>query len=143
MIIYTKGNIFDSPAQTLANPVNTVGVMGKGLALQFKQRYPEMFQEYKEACDMGEMHTGHLLIWRGQDHWVLNFPTKKNWRDPSKYDYIDYGLFVFTLTYEEEGITSVAFPKLGCGCGGLDWEFIKPVMEDYLKDLPIATYIYE
>lgn len=142
MIHYVSGNIFDSPAQTLVNPVNTVGVMGKGLALEFKKRYPKMFEEYKKQCHDGWLHVGDLMLWRAKDHFVLNFPTKKHWKDPSSLIYVEAGLLSFVNKYESYGISSIAFPKLGCGNGGLDWEVVKPVMERYLQELPIDVYIY-
>lgn len=142
MINYIKGDIFDSPAQVIVNPVNTVGVMGKGLALSFKQRYPEMFQAYRTACEKHLLTVGKLMLWRAPDHWILLFPTKENWCHPSKLSYIEKGLIKFTETYANKNITSVAFPKLGCGNGELDWNKVKPLMEKYLEHLPINVYIY-
>lgn len=142
MIHYVSGNIFDSPTQTLVNPVNTVGVMGKGLALEFRRRYPNMFDEYKKQCRDGWLYVGDLMLWRAKDHFVLNFPTKKHWKEPSSLIYIEAGLLSFANKYESYGISSIAFPKLGCGNGGLDWKAVKPVMERYLQELPIDAYIY-
>lgn len=142
MIHYVSGNIFDSPAQTLVNPVNTVGVMGKGLALEFKKRYPKMFEEYKKQCRDGWLYVGSFMLWRAKDHFVLNFPTKKHWKDPSSLIYVEAGLLSLTNEYESYGISSIAFPRLGCGNGGLDWKTVKPVMELYLQELPIDVYIY-
>lgn len=142
MIEYIEGNIFDSPAQVIVNTVNTVGVMGKGLALSFKQRYPDMFERYKTACEKKQLAIGKLMLVYEPDHWLLLFPTKENWRHPSKLEYIEKGLMKFSNTYADKNITSIAFPKLGCGNGGLDWEDVKPLMEKYLKPLPIDVYIY-
>lgn len=142
MIHYVSGNIFNSPAQTLVNPVNTVGVMGKGLALEFRRRYPNMFDEYKNQCRDGWLHVGDLMLWRAKDYFVLNFPTKKHWKDPSSLIYVEAGLLSFVNKYESYGVSSIAFPKLGCGNGGLDWKAVKPVMELYLQELPIDVYIY-
>lgn len=142
MLKYVEGDIFYSPAQVLVNTVNTVGVMGKGLALSFKRRYPEMFERYRKICDEHKLTIGKLFIWYGQDHWVLNFPTKENWRNPSKLSYIENGLKTFCRIYANYNITSIAFPKLGCGNGDLKWDDVKPLMEKYLKDLPIDVYIY-
>ena len=142
MIHYVSGNIFDSPAQTLVNPVNTVGVMGKGLALEFKKRYPKMFEEYKKQCRDGWLYVGSIMLWRAKDHFVLNFPTKKHWKDPSSLIYVEAGLLSFVNEYESYGVSSIAFPRLGCGNGGLDWKTVKPVMERYLQELPIDVYIY-
>ena len=142
MIRYIEGDIFKRPAQVIVNTVNTVGVMGKGIALEFKKRYPDMFQAYRDICDRRKLKTGSLMLYYEPDHWVLLFPTKENWRNPSRMEYIEAGLAKFCRTYAEKGITSVAFPKLGCGNGELNWSEVQPVMEKYLKDLPIDIYIY-
>lgn len=142
MIEYIEGNIFESPAQVIVNTVNTVGVMGKGLALSFKQRYPDMFNRYKIACEKHQLTIGKLMLFYEEDHWLLMFPTKENWRNPSKIEYIEKGLMKFVSTYADKNITSIAFPRLGCGNGELDWNEVKPLMERYLKKLPIDIYIY-
>ncbi len=142
MIEYIEGDIFESPAQVIVNTVNTVGVMGKGLALSFKQRYPKMFEKYKTICERHLLTTGKLMLFYEADHWLLLFPTKENWRNPSKLEYIEKGLMKFVNTYADKNITSIAFPKLGCGNGELNWEDVKPLMEKYLKKLPIDVYIY-
>jgi len=139
---YIIGDIFESPAQTIVNTVNTVGVMGKGLALHFKQRYPEMFKAYRDVCEQHRLATGNLMIYSAPDHRILLFPTKENWRNPSKIEYIERGLQKFVDTYSDYGITSIAFPRLGCGNGELDWNDVKPVMEHYLQSLPIDVYVY-
>lgn len=142
MYEYIEGNLFDSPAQVIVNTVNTVGVMGKGIALEFKKRYPDMFTAYRTACEKHQLTIGKLMLWRSPDHWVLMFPTKENWRSPSKLEYIEQGLFKFVTTYAEKNVTSIAFPKLGCGNGELNWDDVRPLMEKYLKPLPIDVYIY-
>lgn len=142
MIEYIEGDIFESPAQVIVNTVNTVGVMGKGIALSFKKRYPEMFARYKSVCEQGLLRTGKLMLFYEADYWVLLFPTKENWRQPSKLEYIEAGLQKFVQTYASKGITSIAFPRLGCGNGELNWSEVKPLMEKYLKKLPISIYIY-
>lgn len=142
MIRYIEGDIFKSPAQVLVNTVNTVGVMGKGIALEFKKRYPDMFETYREACEKRRLKTGSLILCYEPDHWVLLFPTKEHWRNPSRLDYIESGLSKFCRTYAEKGISSIAFPRLGCGNGELNWTDVQPIMEKYLKDLPLDTYIY-
>ena len=142
MLKYVRGDIFNSPAQVLVNTVNTVGVMGKGIALSFKKKYPEMFTIYRKACDKHQLVIGKLMLWYGPDHWILNFPTKEHWRNPSKMEYIEKGLMAFQRKYADYNITSIAFPKLGCGNGELDWEQVKPLMEKYLKELPTDIYIY-
>lgn len=142
MIEYIQGNIFDSPAQVIVNTVNTVGVMGKGLALSFKQRYPDMFKKYRVMCEKHQLTIGKLMLCYEPDHWVLLFPTKENWRNPSKLEYLEKGLIKFVNTYADKNITSIAFPKLGCGNGELSWDDVRPLMEKYLKPLPIDVYIY-
>lgn len=142
MIKYVEGNIFDSPAQTIVNTVNTVGVMGKGLALSFKERYPEMFVTYRNMCEKHKLLVGKLMLYSAADHMILLFPTKENWRNPSRIEYIDAGLSNFVRSYAQHHITSIAFPKLGCGNGELSWDTVKPVMERYLSSLPIDVYIY-
>lgn len=142
MLEYIVGDIFDSPAQVIVNTVNTVGVMGKGLALSFKHRYPEMFNAYRKVCEKKQLEIGKLMLYYAPDHWILLFPTKENWRNPSKLEYLEKGLKKFVGTYADKGITSIAFPRLGCGNGELNWEDVRPLMEKYLKPLPIDVYIY-
>lgn len=142
MIQYIKGDIFDSPAQTIVNPVNCKGVMGAGLAKQFKERYPYMYYTYRKACDANLLKPGKLMLHRAEDHWILNFPTKDDWRNTSEIRYIESGLQKFVQTYQAHGITSVAFPPLGCGLGGLDFSLVKLLFEKYLSSLPIDVYVY-
>jgi len=143
MITYVRTNIFESNAQMLVNTVNTVGVMGKGLAKEFKRLYPEMFKTYQKFCEEGLLTVGKLQIYKTPNKWILNFPTKANWRHPSKIEYIEHGLQKFVENYERLGIKSVAFPMLGCGNGGLSWDDeVKPLMEKYLANLPIDVYIH-
>lgn len=143
MVKYIMGDYYQTPAKVIVNTVNTVGVMGKGLALKFKQLYPEMFRQYQYYCDSGLLTVGKLWLYKTDNKWILNFPTKKDWRDPSKIEYITAGLQKFCDTYQQQEITSIAFPELGCGNGGLDWKTVKPIMEHYLNNLPIDIYIYE
>lgn len=144
MIYYAHGNIFESPAGVLVNPCNTVGVMGAGLALQFKIKYPEMFVKYQRHCQEHLLFIRRLALYTCHDgKRVLCFPTKQHWRDNSQIDYISIGLQNFRTTYAKKKITSVAFPKLGCGKGNLSWDDVKPIMEKYLSNLPIDVYIYE
>lgn len=143
MLTYHRTSLLDSRAQTLVNTVNTVGVMGKGLAHEFKLRNPSMFQRYKELCDQGLLGIGQLWLWKASRQWVLNFPTKRHWRQPSKIDFIEAGLKKFVKEYEQRGIREIAFPRLGCGNGGLDWDEVRPLMERYLRPLPIPVYIHD
>ena len=143
MITYVRTNIFESRAAVLVNTVNTVGVMGKGLAKEFKRIYPDMFEVYQKFCEDGTLTVGKLQVYKTPNKWILNFPTKANWRSPSKLEYIEQGLKKFVEHYERLGIKSIAFPMLGCGNGGLSWEDeVKPLMEKYLKKLNIDIFIH-
>jgi len=144
MIQYIKGDIFQSSMQTLVNPVNTVGVMGAGLAKEFAKKYPEMEEEYKSYCAAYDFKIGKLLIYHYSPHrWILNFPTKGHWYNKSQLVYIDEGLDTFVLTYKYHGIESIAFPKLGCGLGGLAWPDVQLLFEKYLDlmGIPVEVYI--
>lgn len=143
MITYVRTNIFESRADVLVNTVNTVGVMGKGLAKEFKRIYPDMFEVYQNFCEDGTLTVGKLQVYKTSNKWILNFPTKANWRSPSKLEYIEQGLQKFVEHYARLGIKSIAFPMLGCGNGGLLWEDeVKPLMEKYLKPLSIDIFIH-
>jgi len=152
MIVFKTGNIFDSECQTLVNTVNCKGIMGKGIALQFKKKYPDMFNEYKLACKPGQYrcleHGGDLWLYTYIDFFkqkkILCFATKEEWWHPSKLEWIERGLQNFVEDYKYWGITSIAFPKLGCNNGGLNWENdVKPLMFKYLQPLDIICEIYE
>lgn len=143
MLTYRRTSVLDSPAQTLVNTVNCVGVMGKGIAKAFKDRYPAMFAAYKRVCDEHLLEPGKLWLWQGPDHSVLNFPTKVHWRNPSRIEWIEMGLVKFADSYEARGITSISFPRLGCGNGGLNWDDVRPLMERHLSPLPIEIYIHD
>lgn len=137
------GNLFESNAKTLVNTVNCVGVMGKGVAKEFKTRYPTMYNEYVLLCDQKVVKAGQPYYY--EDLYgasVINFPTKEHWRSPSKLSYIIDGLNWFRENYKVHNITSVAFPPLGCGNGGLTWEVVGPIMFSMLSDLPIDIEIY-
>lgn len=143
MLTYVIGDLFQSPARVLVNTVNIVGVMGKGIAKDFKLIFPEMFREYQRLCEAKQLDVGQLQIYRASPKWILNFPTKKHWRQPSRPEYIEAGLKTFVRTYASHSITSIAFPPLGCGNGELDWEQeVRPLMEQYLRPLPIDVYIH-
>lgn len=143
MITYVNGSLFEAPAKVLVNTVNTVGAMGKGIAQEFKRIYPEMFKRYQRFCETGQLTVGKLFLYRTDHKWVLNFPTKEHWRNPSRLEYIETGLQKFCDRHVSLGITSIAFPALGCGNGELDYETqVKPLMEKYLEALPISVFIY-
>lgn len=137
------GNIFESNAETIVNTVNCVGVMGKGIAKEFKKRYPQMYKEYALLCKENKVNPGEPYLYKDLlGNSVINFPTKKHWRSPSKLSYIVSGLKWFCDNYRELDISSVAFPPLGCGNGGLRWEVVGPIMYYYLNQLPIDVEIY-
>jgi len=142
MITYFDGTVFNTPAKTIVNTVNCVGVMGKGLALEFKLRYPKMFEEYKKHCKTEEMKIGKIKLYKNsEDLWIMNFPTKDHWRSPSKIEYIEAGLKYFVSNYKKVNIESIAFPKLGTNNGGLKWKDVNALMEKYLSKLDIDVYI--
>lgn len=143
-----QGNIFNTHCQTIVNTVNCVGVMGKGIALVFKLRYPKMFPIYQDYCNRGLIEIGKLWLYKPEDTnqpWVLNFPTKNHWKFPSEYSYIEQGLKKFVETYKEKGITSIAFPLLGTNNGGLDKDVVLRMMIRHLEpcDIPIEIYEYD
>lgn len=139
-----KGNIFTSKCQTLVNTVNCVGVMGAGIALEFKFRYPQMFERYYELCQQDMIKIGTLWIYKdGLNKLILNFPTKMHWKYPSKIEYLEKGLSKFLETYEEKGITSIAFPILGASKGGIDENLSISVMQRYLSQVNIPVEIYK
>lgn len=141
-IQYLTGDIFTSQAQVTVNPVNCRGYMGRGLALAFKQRYPEMFAVYRKDCETGRLQIGHPTLYRDSTPWILNFPTKDDWREPSKLEYIDMGLRYFVDNYRQASIKSIAFPKLGTLNGKLSWDAVGPLMAKYLDNLDIGVFIY-
>ncbi|MDG4950780.1 macro domain-containing protein [Weeksellaceae bacterium KMM 9724] len=146
MVVKTiKGNFFNSKAQTIVNTVNCVGVMGKGIALVFKLRYPKMFDLYKDHCQSKLIGIGKLWLYKGEENapWVLNFPTKFHWKHPSKMEYIEKGLKKFCSSYKDQGITSIAFPLLGTENGGLDKKTVLNLMEKYLSKCDIDVEIYD
>jgi len=143
MITYVVGDLFKSPARVLVNTVNTVGVMGKGIAKDFKKVYPDMFKQYQVICENKQLDIGKLWLYKTNHKWIMNFPTKKHWRSPSRPEYIEAGLRKFVSTYAEKGIASISFPMLGCGNGELNWENeVRPLMEKYLDSLPIDIFVH-
>ncbi|MGI6354259.1 MAG: macro domain-containing protein [Lentisphaerae bacterium] len=137
------GNLFDSRARTLVNTVNCVGVMGKGIAAEFKKRYPEMFLDYAKRCADKSVRPGVPYLYEDLlGTSIVNFPTKDHWRLPSKLKDVIRGLDIFADKYREWGITSVAFPPLGCGNGGLEWRTVGPIMYQKLSPLDLEVEIY-
>ncbi|MDO9326363.1 MAG: macro domain-containing protein [Methanoregula sp.] len=138
-------NIFNSRTETLVNTVNCVGIMGKGLAKEFKKHFPEMYDEYRIRCENNEIKPGQPYVWKNKTGRisVLNFPTKDHWKGKSRLEWIEYGLKFFCENYHNWDIKSIAFPALGCSNGGLDWEDVEPLMIRHLQkihDITIEIY---
>lgn len=148
MIKYIQGNLLESKAEALVNTVNTVGVMGKGIALQFKNQFPNNFKLYTKACKEKSFTIGSLLITEedsllGGKHTIINFPTKTDWRKPSEYSYIETGVIELAKQIKQRNIKSIAIPPIGAGNGGLDWNKVKLVIEKYLVNIDCDIQIYE
>ncbi|KEQ30342.1 phosphatase [Pedobacter antarcticus 4BY] len=138
-MIYKTGNLLEAETQALVNTVNTVGVMGKGIALQFKERFPQNFKIYADACKKGLVKVGRMLIVNEHtlegEKIIINFPTKEQWFKKSQYRFIEEGLQALAQEIRTRNIKSIALPPLGCGNGGLNWEKIKPMINHYLSGL--------
>jgi O-acetyl-ADP-ribose deacetylase (regulator of RNase III) len=149
MITFTQGNLLDSKAEALVNTVNTVGVMGKGIALMFKEAFPENYRAYADACKRNEIEVGRVFgterrDWVSGPRWIINFPTKKHWRNPSRLEWITAGLSDLVRFVRQHHIRSIALPPLGSGNGGLDWIDVRPVIEEALRGLPdVNILVYE
>ena len=146
MIEYVSGNLLESEAEALVNAVNTVGVMGKGIALQFKKQFPHNYKVYHEACKKGTFKTGQVFMVNDGDSMnkkiIINFPTKAHWRGASKYEYIISGLHALRSAIETNNIKSIAVPALGCGNGGLKWDQVKLQIEEVLNGIDCHVYVY-
>ena len=141
--VVQKGNIFNSKMQAIVNTVNCVGVMGAGLALAFKKKYPAMFEEYREKCARKEVQLGRpYCYYFPSGKQIVNFPTKGHWRDESRLNTVEEGLQYFVKNFQQWGVTSVAMPSLGCGCGKLNVEEVLPLMLKYLRPIGIPVEIY-
>jgi O-acetyl-ADP-ribose deacetylase (regulator of RNase III)/uncharacterized protein YwgA len=139
-----QGNIFNSKCQTLVNTVNCVGVMGKGIALGFKERFPEMFDDYVARCNRGEVQLGKPYLYKRKTiPWIINFPTKNHWRSVSKLEDIVKGIQFINKNYKQWGVNSLAFPPLGSGLGKLNWDIVGPTLYHHLDlfDIPIELYV--
>lgn len=147
MIHYTKGNILESPAMALVNTVNLVGVMGKGIALQFKTQFPDNDKLYKKACKTGDIAIGKLFVTTQSTIFgaklIINFPTKNDWRKPSEYSFIQAGLQDLIRVIEQYHITSIAIPPLGAGNGGLNWVKVREMIEQALANIDVDITVYE
>lgn len=139
MIEEAHGNLLEAGVEALVNTVNTVGVMGKGIALQFKRAFPENFREYKSACKRNELKVGQMFVHEtgaiGNPQLIINFPTKKHWKSQSKIEDIVAGLESLHQLIIERNIKSIALPPLGCGNGGLDWSVVYPIIQKHLQGL--------
>lgn len=140
MITTKQGNLLKADAEALVNTVNCVGVMGKGIALQFKQAFPDCFKEYKRACDRDEVQPGHMQVHDRNSYlnprFIINFPTKRHWKGKSRMEDVESGLAALRKTILDLGVRSVAVPPLGCGNGGLEWNTVRSRIEAVLGDLP-------
>ncbi|MAE92387.1 MAG: Appr-1-p processing protein [Pelagibaca sp.] len=148
MIEYTQGNLLEAPVEALVNTVNTVGVMGKGIALMFKERFPANMQAYALACKQKQVQTGHMFITETGElmgpRWIVNFPTKQHWRGNSRMEWVDTGLQDLRRFIVEQQVQSIAIPPLGAGNGGLSWADVKPRIEAALGDIPgVQVLVYE
>lgn len=149
MFKYVVGDILKTDCKYIFNPVNCVGTMGKGLALQIAKAYPETVQPYKEDCQIGNLKIGKLTDFKTNDgKIIINFPTKEHWRDPSKYRYIEAGLeslaFMIEISGHKDSHLSFAIPPLGCGLGGLKYDFVHELIQQYLskfKNITVELYV--
>lgn len=148
MISFTQGNLLEADTEALVNTVNTVGVMGKGIALMFKEAFPANFKAYEEACKQQSVQVGRMFVTERADlmrpKWIINFPTKKHWRHPSKIEWIEEGLHDLKRIIIENRIRSIALPPLGSGNGGLDWAEVRALIADALGPLQdVKVVVYE
>lgn len=147
MIQFTKGNLLESDAQALVNTVNTEGVMGKGIALQFKEKFPDNYRLYRDACKNRLVNVGQMFITNettlAGSKIIVNFPTKTTWKKPSEYSYIEEGLRSLREEIVSRNITSIAIPPLGSHNGGLDWLVVKQMIINHLQDLNCQIFLYE
>ena len=148
MINYKKGDLFNDNAEAIVNTVNCVGVMGRGIALQFKKHYPENFKKKKKKCKLKEITPGRVFVFETNSlmnpKYIINFPTKRHWRGESRIEDIEAGLTDLISNIEKYNITSIAIPPLGSGLGGLEWSLVKSKIESALKDIKEVTInVYE
>ena len=148
MISFTKGNLLEADVEAVVNTVNTVGIMGKGIALMFKERFPKNFKEYARACKRNEIRIGRMFVTESEElfgpRWIINFPTKTHWRVRTRLSWIQNGMDDLVRTIVNNNIRSVAVPPLGCGNGGLEWRAVKPVIVAALESVTdLDALIYE
>lgn len=148
MIRLVKGNLLDADAEAIVNTVNTVGIMGKGIALQFRQAYPANYEAYRKACAHKEVQPGKMFVFPTNrtvnPRFIINFPTKRHWKGKSRMEDVESGLVDLVRVVKELGIRSIAVPPLGCGNGGLRWTNVRTRIEDAFKNLPdVEALLYE
>jgi O-acetyl-ADP-ribose deacetylase (regulator of RNase III) len=148
MVELTQGDILKADVEAIVNTVNCVGVMGRGIALQFKKAWPENFKAYAIACDNKQVQPGRMFVYEtcqlANPRYIINFPTKRHWRGASRMEDIESGLAAMVATIREKGIQSIAIPPLGSGLGGLDWQQVRPKIEQAMSVLPdVRVLIYE
>jgi O-acetyl-ADP-ribose deacetylase (regulator of RNase III) len=147
MVEYVTGNLLEADVDALVNTVNTKGVMGKGIALQFRRAFPENYEAYRAACDVGEVQLGRMFVVMtghlGRPRLIINFPTKKHWKSRSRIADIEAGLVDLRRVLDEHDVESLALPPLGCGLGGLEWSDVRPRIEAALADAPVHALVFE
>ena len=148
MVEFVKGNLLEAKVDALVNTVNEVGVMGKGVALQFREAFPQSSREYMEAARRKQIRVGHVLATRNESlsgpQWIIHFPTKKHWRQPSRLEWVRDGLRDLVRIVKENGISSIALPPLGCGNGGLNWQSVRHEIEASFQGVDdVQVIVYE
>lgn len=145
-IVYVSGDILKATTEAVINPVNCVGIMGAGLAKQFSDKYPKMYKDYRDICHYGELNPGRLHVFDRErfspPFYIINFPTKKHWKNPSKLEYIESGLVTLVQILGRLGAKSISIPKLGCGLGGLDWHDVNSLIKRHLSDVRVKIVAY-
>jgi len=148
MVTFTKGNLLEADVEAVVNTVNTVGIMGKGIALMFKEQFPRNFEAYARACDAGEVRIGKMFVTEHKElfrsRWIINFPTKTHWRVKTRIEWVEEGLKDLVRVIREKDIRSIAIPPLGCGNGGLDWREVRPLIVSALEKVEdVNVIVYE
>ena len=148
MITFTQSDLLEADVEAVVNTVNTVGIMGKGIALKFKKRFPLNFEAYARACEAGEVRTGSMFVSENAEligpRWIINFPTKTHWRVKTKIEWIEEGLEDLVRVIRDKDIRSVAIPALGCGNGGLEWQDVRPLIVSALEKLRgVEAFVHE
>lgn len=143
---FASGNLFATDYDAIVNPVNCVGIMGKGLALEFKTRFPDNFTAYEKACKQRAVLPGQMFVTDTRlklPRWIINFPTKRHWKDKSREEDIVSGLSALAAEIRALGVRKIAVPALGCGLGGLEWDIVKAAIVASLKDVDVDVVVFE